>query len=265
MTEEQDKYPVKLTRRGIFAWAGLIFFSMAWMFVVGLLVGRGTTPLPAGAPPLESELKALRQKEQSKIDARTKQGQESGNHMPFYDELKKPSPATAYKIAPPTADTKPAAPAPMEQAPLKVPEAAAKTVQIPDPKPMDLPTEASMEKRTDPPAIPDKEASTPPPAPKPAPAVKPTATPKPAPVIAAAAPDKRFTIQVASFQDLASAERSVKSLQDKGFSAHHRRVEVPGKGVWYRVRIGAFDTKAEAEAMLKKLEKKAIKAMVSET
>ncbi len=32
---------VRLTTRGILVWGGLIVFMMGWMFVLGILVGRG--------------------------------------------------------------------------------------------------------------------------------------------------------------------------------------------------------------------------------
>jgi len=36
---------IVLTRRKIAGWALLIFFLCAWMFILGLLVGRGTAPV----------------------------------------------------------------------------------------------------------------------------------------------------------------------------------------------------------------------------
>ncbi|MDA8142261.1 MAG: SPOR domain-containing protein [Desulfobacteraceae bacterium] len=252
MTEEQDKFPLKLTRKAMIVWSGLIFFSMGWMFVVGILVGRGTIPMPSRPLSIDSEINTLKQKEQSDLDAQSKHDKESGNNSPFWEELKKPSPKTVYKVAPQVVE-KPSASSAKE--PVESPAAIEKLAELPAPKANEEPAEKPVEKTTVAIAPDKEEKAAKPAAPKPTPAAKAES--------AAAASEKRFTIQVASFQDLESAERSVKNLKDKGFSAHHVRVEIQGKGAWYRVRVGSYDSKIAAEAMLKKLEQSKIKGMVT--
>jgi cell division protein FtsN len=58
----------------------------------------------------------------------------------------------------------------------------------------------------------------------------------------------KYTIQVGSFQDRESAERLALELESKGFDAYVEKAQIPGRGVWYRVRVGTFETKAEAQA-----------------
>ncbi|NNK00282.1 MAG: hypothetical protein HKP58_07695, partial [Desulfatitalea sp.] len=40
--KETEGYAIRITRRGVVVWGALVFFILAWMFVLGVLVGRGT-------------------------------------------------------------------------------------------------------------------------------------------------------------------------------------------------------------------------------
>jgi cell division septation protein DedD len=57
----------------------------------------------------------------------------------------------------------------------------------------------------------------------------------------------RFTVQIGSFPDLVSAQVVEQSLKSKSYPVFIQKAEVPGKGTWYRVRVGQFDTKQEAQ------------------
>ncbi len=62
-----------------------------------------------------------------------------------------------------------------------------------------------------------------------------------------------FTIQVSAFQTQEEAEAYKKSLNRKGYHPYVVAAEIPGKGIWYRVRVGRFENKdaaAEAKAEL---------------
>jgi cell division protein FtsN len=61
----------------------------------------------------------------------------------------------------------------------------------------------------------------------------------------------RYTLQVASYPDRDGAEHDVKKLKQGGYAAFIVAAEVPGKGVWYRVRLGSFSNKASAEKLQK--------------
>ena len=65
--------------------------------------------------------------------------------------------------------------------------------------------------------------------------------------------EKKFTIQVASFQDKARAEIVASSLKQKGYQPAISPKELPEKGTWYRVFVGDFDTEEEARSLLEKL------------
>ena len=57
--EPEFKKPfIVLSRRKIAGWVLLIFFLCAWMFILGILVGRGTAPLKFDIAELEKKLDA---------------------------------------------------------------------------------------------------------------------------------------------------------------------------------------------------------------
>jgi DedD protein len=57
-----------------------------------------------------------------------------------------------------------------------------------------------------------------------------------------------FQIQVASFRDRVEADAYVDALRLRGHRAFSQLAKVPGRGAWYRVRIGPFKDKLEALA-----------------
>ncbi|MBN2340873.1 MAG: SPOR domain-containing protein [Deltaproteobacteria bacterium] len=55
-----------------------------------------------------------------------------------------------------------------------------------------------------------------------------------------------FTLQVGSFQDHREASLMVNRLRRAGHKSFLVRVNMPDSGVWYRVRVGPFDSKRDA-------------------
>ncbi|MDC4204981.1 MAG: SPOR domain-containing protein [Candidatus Manganitrophus sp.] len=60
-------------------------------------------------------------------------------------------------------------------------------------------------------------------------------------------PSGAYTIQVASFADQKGAETLSQKLKKKGYEAYVAAGEVPEKGTRYRVRIGHYPSRAEAQ------------------
>ena len=57
--EPEFKKPfIVLTRRKIAGWFFIIFFLCAWMFILGVLVGRGTAPVKFDVAKIEEKSKA---------------------------------------------------------------------------------------------------------------------------------------------------------------------------------------------------------------
>jgi cell division protein FtsN len=67
---------------------------------------------------------------------------------------------------------------------------------------------------------------------------KPTAEPRAA---------SRFTLQVGSYPILAEAKLRAKAIEELGLHPQVQQAEIRGKGKWYRVYVGEFPTKVEAE------------------
>ena len=90
-------------------------------------------------------------------------------------------------------------------------------------------------------------------------AVKPAAAPekKAAPLKQAASSKLHYTVQVSSHQEKTAAEDEVKKMKQNGYAAFIVSSELPGKGTWYRVRLGSFSNKAAAEKLEKEVREKA--------
>jgi cell division septation protein DedD/nucleoid DNA-binding protein len=61
-----------------------------------------------------------------------------------------------------------------------------------------------------------------------------------------------FVVQVSSWQSQAKAAAEVERLKRQGLSAFIQRAEIPGRGTWYRVRVGGFSSVADAEKFVNK-------------
>jgi cell division septation protein DedD len=64
---------------------------------------------------------------------------------------------------------------------------------------------------------------------------------------AAAVREGQYAVQVASFPDLQIAREMEESLKSKTYPAYIETVDLPGKGTWYRVKVGGFTTENEAK------------------
>ena len=213
---ERKNDSLRLTRKGVALWLGLILFISSWMFVLGILVGRGTAPIEFDIQKLEKELAALKkeslkkQLRRFKIDKDTV---ENNSDLPFYEELK----SNTEEVALPAAPVK-------EKKPT-LPEKA-------DPKPL---------KRDTPETVPKE---------------------KTAAAESADQTGKRLTVQVASVKDPEDANNVITKLKSKGFPAYKTIARIPGKGIWFRVRVGPFESRTEADNMLIRLKKEKFKGII---
>jgi len=66
----------------------------------------------------------------------------------------------------------------------------------------------------------------------------------------------RYTEQTASYQEKEMAEDEVRRLKKRGYAAFISSSQLPGKGIWYRVRLGSFSNKAAAEKLQKTIHAK---------
>lgn len=64
-----------------------------------------------------------------------------------------------------------------------------------------------------------------------------------------------FTIQIASFKDQSSAEKTAGELKQKGYVSFIASRDLGAKGTWYRVYVGQFDSKSQADLSLAEVKK----------
>jgi cell division protein FtsN len=69
----------------------------------------------------------------------------------------------------------------------------------------------------------------------------------------AAAPKENYFVQIASFQEEATAEGLRTRLVKKGYPAQVVPVQIERMGLWYRVRLGAYTTLQEAQMAQKRI------------
>jgi cell division septation protein DedD len=71
-----------------------------------------------------------------------------------------------------------------------------------------------------------------------------------------------YTIQAASLKKAKDADRLVAELKQKGYPAYRTIGKVAQKGIWFRVRIGEYQSKTEARQTLNKLKKLGLKPIL---
>ena len=69
---------------------------------------------------------------------------------------------------------------------------------------------------------------------------------EPAPPPPHKAGEERYTLQLSAFTDKSDADELLRRIQSAGFRPYIVQSEVPGRGVFYRVRMGDFSSKKSA-------------------
>lgn len=199
----------------------LLFFVAAWMFILGVLVGRGTAPVHFDTQALQKELADLRdammQKERESVEKAIR-GETEKAPLEFYEALKTDEPDTAVQI-------------PVPQEPKGETTAPASVIAAENPRHKARATVMA------------KPATA---------AVKPASAPRPVPQ-QPAPPTGMLTIQVASMKDGAAADRIVANLKKEGYPAYLSRIVIPDKGLWFRVRVGRYQNREQAAADMGRL------------
>lgn len=60
----------------------------------------------------------------------------------------------------------------------------------------------------------------------------------------------QWTVQLSAYQDRAEADRFAAGLRDKGYAPYIVEASIPGKGTWFRVRMGRFASKDSASSYM---------------
>jgi len=64
----------------------------------------------------------------------------------------------------------------------------------------------------------------------------------------------KYLIQLASYPELDLAKELENILKSKGYPAFIQKADIPNSGTWYRVRIGSFPTKEQAQSFKNSLQ-----------
>jgi cell division septation protein DedD len=213
----KDKVELSLDGRQIF----FLFFGSAvaacLIFVLGVLIGKRleARALALQPAPVEDPLAALDQ---------LGEADDADEGLTFHKALTH-EPKKAEAPAPKKPETPPA-PEPIA----KTQVAPAPMIAKPEPKPEPPP-------KPQPPA-PKHEVAQPLPKP-PLPAGKPM-------VVSAPPPVGHFTLQLSAFPEKSDAEEFMKKIQGAGYKPFLVSSEIPGKGTFWRVRVGDYSTKQAA-------------------
>jgi DedD protein len=230
-------------------------------FFLGHAIGQrvGDRPAaiarPAAAPAPADPLAVLDQ-------APRPDGGEAPAKLSYHDTLTSPRPPQeALPPVPKAAAPEPRmAPVPAAVSPPSSGPVPAASSAVAPPKPAEakaIEAKAADAKGSEPKAV----AAEPPRAPAPQ---KPAAAPPPksSPTVVAAVPAPRagataskgaWVVQVGSTQDRSEADRIAARFATRG--ARVVVAEVPGKGRWYRVRLGSFEARDAADRYLRDLER----------
>ena len=216
---EKEKSSSQWTRKGWSLWICLTFFACAWMFVLGIFVGRETLPVRFDMEKLEKELAALKEAVIRKEFDRYKPGpnfEDNKTKMEFYEALKNTGEEEGLKAD--IAQNKPKPPPQKTVSTIKKPAVSKKIVTASKAK------TATVRKSTE--------------------------------------NNKNYTIQVAALKDPKVADTLVAKLKKSGYPAYRSIGKVPGKGIFYRIRIGSFKNRADAGITFNRLKKENINAII---
>ena len=200
-TKKSKKYLLQLTGKGFILGLCLLFLISGWMFVLGVLVGRGTAPINFDIQALQKELLELKEsmvkQEKRAMEADVAKTGDKPS-LDFHEALKKKEKdekiQAVEKKIPPKSPSK---------APLISQKRISKT------------KETQTEERLLPSVEPDPTGS--------------------------------LAVQVASTKDADSADALVEKLKQLGYAAFSIKAEIPNKGTWYRVRVGPYETRSDAD------------------
>jgi cell division septation protein DedD len=234
-TQEFKKPFLVLNRRKLFGWGIVIFFLCAWMFVLGVLVGRDTAPLKFDIKKLQQKIgDADRQPLTAQPDETPREAAavRDKTKLGFYERL----PEDQQDIKVPQIKKKPSdQPKSIAASESKAPGDAANTSAL----------------KADPQKVSSSKA----------PAAEKKKT------VSAAATQKKpsgpvYTVQAAALKKMEDADRLVTKLKKSGYPAYRVIGKVPEKGIWFRVRVGKYQSRSAAKKTQQKLKKLGLKPII---
>jgi cell division septation protein DedD len=221
---KKTKYQIELSSMSLVFWVVCIVFFMGWIFVLGVLVGRGFLP---GANTAVADLKAQVTKLQEMVarnkraDQKPQAKEDIDSKLGFYDKLesKKEDKRKPFPEVPPEP--------PKSEKAVKRSDTALADVKADIAKKEHLAKKQDIGKS----AGPEKKVL--------------ETVPEPVKPAEKVSGPFRYVIQIAALDEKAKAEDMVRKLSERGADAYLQETVVKGK-TYYRVRCGKFVTKEEA-------------------
>ncbi|MFZ5443249.1 MAG: SPOR domain-containing protein [Myxococcota bacterium] len=233
----KEKYELSLDNRQIVTITVASLVVLGGVFMLGVVVGKKLSAETAAIAQQPTDL--LGQLDQKTEALETVKADAA---LTFQDELTRKAPTLVAEPPVVKPVEKPAVAEAPKPEPVKAPEAV-KPAESPKPEPAIV---AAKPEKTEEPKLPE--------------------TPKAEPVVTRTvdgggslkeafgkvqrapetAPDGSWTLQLSAYQDRGEADRFAAGLRDKGYAPYIVEANIPGKGTWFRVRMGRFASKDAA-------------------
>ncbi|MEN6440491.1 MAG: SPOR domain-containing protein [Syntrophobacter sp.] len=219
--KDVKKYRFELSRRKLVFYALSLATALCWMFILGLLVGRGISLVNSEDISLRAEFMRF-----------LGLGQQTGQPVPkaaetWGDPKKMMESLNYYEDL--TGKGTPAATAPPVAGSPEDPAAADPTTEA-------VKGHSSKRAHAGSPAQPEPERQAP----------AESKTTKAAPPPPSIGSSEQFTLLVASLKDPENAQRLMDQLKAKGYSPRLEALDLNGGGRWNRVLVGSFQTRDTA-------------------
>ena len=223
--------------KGILKYSIYIFIA-GWMFVLGIMVGRGSSPVEFDTQKFQKRLETIarefgKKETKKKID------------LKFYDVLDRPVPEETGALTKNSLEIIP------KKEPVLITDTFSNKTSR---KKLTLNQKAGKPKTNDVTSAREKKKAV---------VVKKTRATVQTP---AKSTDKKvqkgkYTIQIAAYKAFKDAVSQMATLEKKGFSSYRVKGKKDGQ-TWYRVRTGSFASYADAKKIKEKLKKAKINSMI---
>jgi cell division septation protein DedD len=222
---KKSKYQIELSSMSLLFWVVCIVFVMGWIFVLGVLVGRGFLPANSAIADLKAQVTKLQEMvaRNKRADQKPQAKEDIDSKLGFYDKLesKKEDKKKPFPELPPET--------PKSEKQVKPADTTVADVKA------DIAKKESLAKKQD---------------------TAKSAGPEPAKAAEKITGPFRYVIQIAALDEKTKAEDMVIKLSGRGVDAYLQETVVKGK-TYYRVRCGKFVTKEEANEYAHNLPKEA--------
>ncbi len=224
-------YRFELSRKKLLLYTTGLIASLCWMFIFGVLVGRGVALVGSDDFSLKGEFARFLGLDKQVGQPSSQASETWGDPRKMLESLNYYEDLTKQGGVPVTAPPKP----------VDLPPDAVEPVKETTKEPVSRRAAAAAAEKS-----PTSEKTPAPPAPeKPLVAAQPekTASKTPAP---SSVPYEQYTLLVASLKDAENAQRLIDQLNTKGYKPRLEALDLNGGGRWNRVLVGSFQSREAA-------------------